>query len=45
MTPHPCHGPGWTRLPGPAVERYVRGLSYQERRAEIALASMLGWAP
>jgi hypothetical protein len=33
MTPHPCHGPGWARIPGSTVEAYVRALSYQARRA------------
>jgi len=33
MTPHPCHGPGWTRIPGSTVERYVEALPYLARRA------------
>jgi hypothetical protein len=32
VTAHPCSGPGWTRIPGGAVESYVLTLPYQERR-------------
>jgi len=32
VTAHPCHGPGWTRIPAAAVESYVRAMPYQDRR-------------